>query len=129
MAVKFLTDDWIVAVHEAINAHDGFKGAAAGITLTLQFNVVDAPEGGLNAYYLKLDAGSPTAAAGEVEGSDVGISSDYETAASIAKGDLNTQTAFMTGKLKVTGNLAKLMMHQNVIQQWGAATEAMDVEF
>ena len=129
MAVKFLTEDWVVAVNEAINAHDGFKGAAAGITLAMQFNVSDVPEGSITAYYLKLDAGAPTAAAGEIEGPDVGISSDYETSASIAQGDLNTQTAFMTGKLKVTGNLAKLMMHQNVIQQWGAATEAMDVEF
>ena len=129
MAVKFLTDDWVVAVHEAINAHDGFKGAAAGITLAMQFNVSDVPEGSITAYYLKLDEGAPTAAAGEIEGPDVGISSDYATSAAIAQGDLNTQTAFMTGKLKVTGNLAKLMMHQNVIQQWGAATEAMDVEF
>ncbi len=35
----------------------------------------------------------------------------------------------MTGKLKVSGNLAKLMMHQNVIQQWGAAVGDLDVDF
>jgi hypothetical protein len=96
MAVKFLTDDWVVAVHEAINAHDGFKAAAAGIDLGLQFAVSGAPEGCIEQYYLKLDAGSPSAASGEIEGSDVGISSDYETSAAIARGDLNTQTAFMT---------------------------------
>jgi hypothetical protein len=35
----------------------------------------------------------------------------------------------MTGKLKVSGNLAKLMMHQNAIQQWGAAVAELDVEY
>ena len=129
MAVKFLTEDWVTTLNDSLNAHEGFKAAAAGISLAFQFAVSGAPEGSLEKYYLKVDAGVPTAASGEVEGSDVAISSDYDTSAAIAKGELNTQTAFMTGKLKVTGNLAKLMMHQNVIQQWGAATEAMDVEY
>ena len=37
--------------------------------------------------------------------------------------------AFMTGKLKVSGNLAKLMMHQSAIAQWGAAVSSLDVEY
>ena len=129
MAVKFLTEDWVTAVNEAVNAHEGFKNAAAGISLAFQFNVTEAPEGALSAYYLKLDDGTPVAAPGEVEGSDVAITSDYDTSAAVSRGELNTQTAFMTGKLKVTGNLAKLMMHQNIIQQWGAATESMEVDY
>ena len=129
MAVKFLTEDWVTGLNDALNAHEGFKAAAAGISLAFQFNVSDAPEGGVDSYYLKVAEGAPTATSGEVEGADVTISADYDTSAAIAKGELNTQTAFMTGKLKVTGNLAKLMMHQNVIQQWGAATEAMDVDY
>ncbi len=129
MAVKFLTEDWVAALNAALNAHDGFKSAASGISLAFQFNVTEVPEGAVENYYLKIDNGAPTASSGEVEGSDVGITSNYETSAEIAKGELNTQTAFMTGKLKVTGNLAKLMMHQNVIQQWGAATAGMEVEY
>jgi putative sterol carrier protein len=43
--------------------------------------------------------------------------------------ELNTQTAFMTGKLKVTGNLAKLMMHQGTIMQMQAALKGLDVEY
>ena len=60
---------------------------------------------------------------------DVTVKQSYDTAVAIFKGELNTQTAFMTGKLKVSGNLAKLMMHQNVIQQWGAAVGDLDVDF
>jgi putative sterol carrier protein len=129
MAVKYLTEEWIAALNEALNAHDGFKGAASGVSLAFQFNVTDVPEGSVDQYYLKIDGGEAAAGSGEVGDSDVGITSNYDTSAAIAKGELNTQTAFMTGKLKVTGNLAKLMMHQNVIQQWGAATESMEVDF
>ena len=68
-------------------------------------------------------------ALGTLEGADVTVKQTYDTATAISKGDLNTQSAFMTGKLKVSGNLAKLMMHQGAIQQWGAAVSELDVEY
>ena len=48
----------------------------------------------------------------------VDLSNDYETAVVISKGELNTQMAFMTGKLKVSGNMAKLMMNQAMLGQF-----------
>ena len=57
------------------------------------------------------------------------VGESYETASAISKGDLNVQTAFMSGKLKVEGNLAKLMMHQNAIMQWQAATKDLEVDY
>jgi len=35
----------------------------------------------------------------------------------------------MQGKLKLAGNLAKLMMHQSSITQWGAAVSGLDIEY
>ena len=80
-------------------------------------------------YYLSAGGGNATVAVGDLDGADVTVKQSYETAAAIAQGELNTQTAFMTGKLKVSGNLAKLMMHQNAIAQWGAAIGELDVEY
>ena len=68
-------------------------------------------------------------ALGDLEAADVTVAQSYDTATAISKGELNTQTAFMTGKLKVSGNLAKLMMHQSAIAQWGAAVSTLDVEY
>ena len=45
------------------------------------------------------------------------------------KGDLNTQMAFMTGKVKVGGNMAALLMNQNVINQFAPALSGLDVEY
>jgi putative sterol carrier protein len=66
---------------------------------------------------------------GSLDEADVTVKQTYDTASAVSKGELNTQTAFMTGKLKVSGNLAKLMMHQGAIQQWGAAVADLDVEY
>ena len=60
---------------------------------------------------------------------DATITNDYETAMAISKGELNTQMAFMTGKLKVSGNMAKLMMNQPMLTQFANAAAALDVEY
>jgi putative sterol carrier protein len=106
MAVKFLSEEWAQSTSDALNSHDGFKSAIGNADLGIQFTVSDAPEGDVN-YYLKTGGGT----------------------VAIAKGELNTQMAFMQGKLKVGGNLAKLMMHQSAVQQWSNAVSGMDVEF
>lgn len=125
---KFLTEEWTDDVTTALNNHEGFKNAIGAADLGIQFVTDDGPEGEVG-YYLSTSGGTANMALGELEGADVTVKQSYDTAAAIAKGDLNTQTAFMTGKLKVSGNLAKLMMHQNAIAQWGAAISDLDVEY
>jgi|FLYL01.1.fsa_nt_gi putative sterol carrier protein len=128
MAVKFLSEDWAQAVEAALNAHPGFKGAIANAELSIQFNVTDAPDGDVS-YYLKASGGQAELKLGQVDDPDVTVTQNYDTASAISRGELNTQTAFMTGKLKVSGNLAKLMMHQAAIQQWQAAVKDIEVEY
>jgi putative sterol carrier protein len=128
VAVKFLSEEWASTVTDALNAHEGFKGAMGANELTLQFNVSDGPDGDV-AYYMQAAGGTATVALGTVDGADVTVGQTYDTAAAISKGELNTQTAFMTGKLKVSGNLAKLMMNQAAIMQWQNATAAVDIEY
>jgi putative sterol carrier protein len=125
---KFLSEEWAQEATAALNGHDGFKNAIGAADLGIQFNTTDTPDGEVD-YYLSTSGGVATLAVGTLEGADVTVKQNYETAAAIAKGELNTQTAFMTGKLKVSGNLAKLMMHQSAVQQWSAAVSDMNVEF
>lgn len=125
---KFLSEEWAQEATNALNSHEGFKNAIGAADLGIQFSTTDTPDGEVD-YYLSTSGGNATLALGTLEGADVTVKQNYDTAAAIAKGELNTQTAFMTGKLKVSGNLAKLMMHQNAVQQWSAAVSEMDVEF
>lgn len=128
MAVTFLTDEWARAVTDALNGHQGFKTAMGSAELAIQFNTSAAPQGDV-AYYLTTTGGTADLSMGEVSDPDVTIVQSYETASAISQGNLNTQTAFMTGKIKVSGNLAKLMMHQKAIGEWGDAVRSLDVEY
>ena len=125
---KFLTEEWAQDVTTALNSHEGFKNAIGAADLGIQFEVDGAPDGD-GSYFLKSSGGATNVAVGTLEDADVTVSQSYESAVAISKGELNTQTAFMTGKLKVSGNLAKLMMHQSAVQQWGAAVSDLDVDY
>jgi putative sterol carrier protein len=125
---QFLTEEWAQDVTAALNGHEGFKNAIGAADLSIQFTTEDGPDGEIN-HYLKSSGGASNVVIGALDDPDVTVKQSYETAMAISKGDLNTQTAFMTGKLKVSGNLAKLMMHQSAIQQWGAAVNDLDVDY
>ena len=125
---KFLSEDWAQDVTTALNNHEGYKNALGSAELGIQFEVEEAPDGDVH-YYLSTGGGNATVALGDLDDADVTVKQSHDTAVAIFKGELNTQTAFMTGKLKVSGNLAKLMMHQNVIAQWSNAVTDLDVDF
>ncbi|WKZ82234.1 MAG: SCP2 sterol-binding domain-containing protein [Acidimicrobiia bacterium] len=126
---KFLSQEWLDELTATVNAHEGFTGAVANVNLTLQFVVTDAPEGAESTYYMRVADGTAQARAGEADDADATITNDYATASAISRGELNTQMAFMTGKLKVSGNMAKLMMNQGMLTQFAAATKDMPVEY
>ena len=125
---KFLSEEWAQDVTKALNNHEGFKNAIGAAELGIQFSVENAPDGDTD-YFLKSSGGSTNLAVGTLDDADVTVKQSYDTAVAISQGELNTQTAFMTGKLKVSGNLAKLMMHQSAVQQWGAAVAELDVDY
>lgn len=125
---KFLSPEWAADVTDALESHQGFKNAIGSSDLSIQFVVNDGPDGD-SEYYLNSSGGHSTMAVGTLSEPDVTVRQSYDTATAISKGELNVQTGFMTGKVKVSGNLAKLMMHQAAIQQWGAAVSALDVDY
>lgn len=128
MAVKFLTEEWAQEMTSALNASDEFKSAASGQQTKLQQVVSDAPEGE-SKYYFTLDNGSAEVGLGEVADADATITQNYETAVAINKTELNAQQAFMQGKLKISGNMMKLMQLQGVFNAMPKAVDDVDVEY
>lgn len=126
---KFLTTDWMSELTSALNGHDGFTAAIASTDLVLQFEVPDSPDGAESTYHIAIGGGTAEVTPGPAASPDATISNDYETAIAMSKGDLNTQMAFMTGKLKVSGNMAKLMMSQAMLGQFADAASGMGVDY
>ena len=124
----FLSDDHFSAAREALASDPGFQNAIANVDLGVQFDVSGGPDGDIT-YYLKVADGSATTDRGPLDDADVTVASDYATSQAIAKGELNVQMAFMTGKIKVGGNMAKIMMHQGVINDYARVLSGLDVEY
>ena len=128
MAVKFLSEEWANTMTEKLNASDEFKKAASGQNVKLQQVVSDAPDGEAK-YYFVLDNGSVDVSLGEVADADATITQNYETAVAITKSELNAQNAFMQGKLKISGNMMKLMQLQGVFNAMPNAVSDVEVEY
>jgi putative sterol carrier protein len=125
MAYKFLSEEWAKAVSDGLAASEAFTSSAA---MSLQFIVTDPPQGD-GKFYMDATGAAPVQALGEMENPDVTITSSYETASQIFRGDLNTQMAFMTGKIKVAGNMAKLMTQQAALGHYATVVSGIDVEY
>jgi putative sterol carrier protein len=129
VAVKYLSEEWAGAVTQALNSSDDFKKAATGQQAKLQQVVTDAPDGGEVKFYFKLEDGNAEVALGELADAEATISQNYETSVAMDKGELNPQNAFMQGKLKIAGNMMKLMQLQGVINAMPKAVSGLDRDY
>lgn len=128
MALKFLSEEWAGEITSTLNSSDDFQKAAGAQTAKIQQIISDAP-GGEAKYYFKLENGTAEVALGELADAEATITQNYDTAAGISKGEINPQNAFMQGKLKISGNMMKLMQIQGVINAMGKAVSDVDVEY
>jgi putative sterol carrier protein len=127
VGVKFLSEEWVAAVGDALNANEAFKNAAGSQSAKIQ-QVVTTPDGEVK-YYFHLDSGEAKIGLGDIDGPDATITQDYETAVALSKNELTGTAAYMSGKLKVAGDLMKLMAMQGAFNQLPAATSSIDVEY
>lgn len=74
--------------------------AAQGMQEIFQFHFSDA-----GSHYLDIQDGSLDVQEGEHDDPSVSLSMSTDTLKGIMNGDINGMTAFMTGKLKATGNV------------------------
>jgi putative sterol carrier protein len=128
VAVKFLSEEWMKAVQDSLNSNETFKSAAGSQNAKVQ-QVVTTPEGE-QRYWFKLESGQATLGAGDSpDAVDATITQDYETAVAISKNELSGTAAYMSGKLRVSGDLMKLMQLQGALGQMPAALKDLDVEY
>ena len=125
---KFLSQEWADEVKSALNNSDDVRGAIKGVQLCIQQVVTDAPDGEVR-YWTKFDDGKVDGGLGDAADADVTITQDYDTAVAMNKGDLNAQAAFMQGKLKVTGNMGKLLQNQGAMQSLGPVLSKVAADY
>ncbi len=114
MPYPFLSDEWIEKAH-AIRAEFQDKSPAIDQPVRMNLVVTEIPfgDGDLQAH-MDTTAGHLDIDKGHVEDADLKITLDYQTAKAILV-DRNPQVgmqAFMAGKIRVEGDMAKLMAVQ-----------------
>ena len=127
MSVKFLSDEWAEALKAELNQSEDFRQAAAGHKATIQ-QVITGADGTTN-YWITIGEGEIDLGVGDIEGEDATITQSYDSAAALAKGELSAVTAFMTGKLKIAGNMGMILGLQGALAQLPAAMAKIDVEY
>ena len=110
----FLSDEWLA---EARRIREEYRGRAPAATHVIKMNqvITDVPfgPGTINAH-MDTTSGQIEMDEGHIEGADLKVTLDYPTAKAILV-DGNPQAgmqAFMSGKIKVEGDMTKLMAFQ-----------------
>jgi putative sterol carrier protein len=111
---QFLTPEWVAAAKELREQFEGDSPAPAHVVRMNQV-VTEVPFGdGEVKAYMDTSSGSMDLDLGELENPDLTVTVDYATAKAIMV-DGNPQAgmqAFMAGKVKVQGDMTKLMAMQ-----------------
>ena len=107
----FLSDEWMDAAKAIREEYKG-KGAPAAHVVKMNQIITDVPFGdGTIEAHMDTSSGEMEMDTGHIEGADVTVTLDYATAKAIFV-DGNPQAgmqAFMSGKIKVAGDMTKLM--------------------
>ena len=110
---RYLSAEWFDAARRALAADTSLAAATSGIGLTVQQVVTGGPDGDV-AYHIDVDHGTVKLAEGEAEEPTVTFIQSWDTAAAIARGTQSAQGAFMTGSIRVRGDLPQLVEHGDV---------------
>jgi putative sterol carrier protein len=103
---KFLTQEWMDRARELAADFPETPGAS----VRLQQVVTGAPGGDVTYHTVIEDGRTLVQALGEdPEGAEVTLTNSYEDAVQVLQGELDASAAFMQGRIKVTGNMAKMM--------------------
>ena len=102
--------------------------------ISMNYVITGGPEGDVK-YVQKWDKGHLVESKlGEDPDAEVTMTVGYADSVAIAKGEVGAQQAFMTGKVRAAGNMAKLMSLMPLTtspdyRKWEEDTRALDIEY
>ncbi len=102
---KYLSQDWL---DEGKQLAQDFP-ERPGATARMQYVVTGGPDGDVK-YFQVIDNGKmQESTIGEDPNAEFTLTLTYDDSVKVQKGELDANAAFMQGRMKVTGNMGKLM--------------------
>lgn len=102
---KYLSQEWLDDVRELAATQPPRPGATARI----QWVVGGAPDGDVKYWWHLEDGRLIDCGIGALDDADITLTYRYDDARKVALGELDPNAAFMQGRMKVAGDLGKLM--------------------
>src|SRR5262245_7468972 len=118
MPSQFLSDEWM---NEAKAIRAKYEGQTAKVTQSIRINqvITDSPfgEDGVIKSFIDTSSGDVVMDLGELDSPDCTITTDYTTARKIFvdQDQAAAMQAFMGGKIKVQGDMMKMMALQTAM--------------
>ncbi len=129
MSHQFLSESWIEAARDIRHR---YSGDVPAIDVIVRINVITTKvpfgDGSISAY-IDTSNGSLEMELGSIEDSDLTVTTDYETARKlfVEQDPTASMQAFMAGRIKVEGDITRLMVMQTSLPQT-ETTEAVAAE-
>ena len=102
---KWLTQEWLDEERRLAESQPERPGASS----RMQYVITGTPEGDVRYYWILENGKLLDSKLGELSDSEVTLTTNYDDAMKVQQGELDANAAFMQGRIKVTGNMAKLM--------------------
>lgn len=119
MSHQFLSESWIEAARDIRHR---YAGDVPVIDVVVRINVITTKvpfgDGSISAY-IDTSNGSLEMELGSIEESDLTVTTDYETARKlfVEQDPTASMQAFMAGRIKVEGDITRLMVMQTSLPQ------------
>jgi hypothetical protein len=126
--MRFLSQEHCDAATAAFSADAQLAHDVQGVTLAIVYFVSAGPDGDFS-YHLKFADGVAVMALGELEPRDAEVRSSYDTVARLARGEINSQTAVMLGKVRLKGGMMNLLRHQALLNRVQVVSAALDLTY
>jgi hypothetical protein len=126
--VRFLSEEWAVALTDALNADDAFRDTTRKKQVVMLFRVTGTPTGD-TAYYMDVDRGTTRIVIGEPEKADLTFESSYDVACRIAQGTLNGRDAVTRKQMKADANIMRLMKFASIFTERHNAESTLEVAY
>jgi putative sterol carrier protein len=102
---KYLTQEWLDESRKMAESQPERPGASA----RMQYVISGGPDGDVHYYWILENGKLLDSQIGDLPDADFTMTISYDDSVSIQKQELDANAAFMQGRIKVTGNMAKLM--------------------
>ena len=102
---KFLSQEWLDETRVLAESQHERPGASA----QMQYVVTGGPDGDVRYYWILENGKLLESALGDAPDADFTMTLVYDDAVKVQQGELDANAAFMQGRMKVAGNMAKLM--------------------